>query len=55
MELSVRYVELNVSLNVAKNNHPAKRLYREYGFEVEHEFSTSYNGVKAVANKMVRK
>ena len=43
------------SLNVAKNNYPAKNLYAQYGFEVDHEFSTSYNGVEAIANAMVRK
>ncbi len=48
-------IEGDASLNVAKSNYPAKKLYEEYGFEVENEFSTSYNGVDAIANKMVRK
>ena len=48
-------LENDISLNVAKNNVPAKSLYQEYGFEVENEFSTSYNGVAAIANKMVLK
>ncbi len=45
----------SVSLNVAKNNHPAKKLYFEYGFEIENEFSTSYNNVTVVAQKMILK
>ena len=55
LEFLLGKVKGNVSLNVAKNNQPAKELYIEYGFEVENEFSTSYNSVKAVAQKMVLK
>lgn len=53
LEFLLSKVEGDMSLNVAKNNKPAITLYQKYGFEVESEFSTSYNGVKAVANKMV--
>ena len=55
LEFLLAKTEDDVSLNVAKHNLPAKKLYQKYGFEVENEFSTSYNGVKAVATKMVRK
>lgn len=55
LEFMLSKLKNDVSLNVAKNNLPAKSLYQEYGFEVENEFSTSYNGVAAIANKMVLK
>jgi len=55
LEFMLSKLENDISLNVAKNNLPAKSLYQEYGFEVENEFSTSYNGVAAIANKMVLK
>lgn len=37
-----------ISLNVAKSNIPAKRLYLQYGFRVTAEFETAYNGVKVL-------
>ena len=43
----------DVSLHVAKNNFPAKKLYEDYGFKVEKEFITSYNGELASAHRMV--
>lgn len=41
-------------LYVAKTNEPAKALYSRYGFQVVYEFSTTYNGVSVLANKMLR-
>lgn len=55
LEFLLSNLDGDVSLNVAKSNHPAKKLYGKYGFEVVNEFTTSYNGIEAIANKMVRK
>ncbi|WP_346432720.1 GNAT family N-acetyltransferase [Crenobacter oryzisoli] len=43
-----------VTLNVAKSNITAKSLYAMYGFEVVDEFEATYNGVKVLANTMMR-
>lgn len=39
-------------LFVAKSNAPAIRLYQKYGFEVDDEFLTKYNGKNVIANRM---
>lgn len=41
-------------LYVAKNNTPAKALYRNFGFAVTREFDTFYNGKPVLANEMIR-
>ena len=41
-------------LYVAKTNESAKSIYSRYGFQVIDEFSTTYNGVSVLANKMLR-
>lgn len=43
-----------VSLNVAKSNVPAQTLYRKFGFKIEAEFSSIYNGLLTDALEMVR-
>jgi len=43
-----------VSLNVAKSNSLAKRLYAQYGFQVVGEFQATYSGVDVLANTMQR-
>lgn len=44
----------SATLYVAKSNAPAKHLYFNYGFKVENEFQTKYNGISVFANEMVR-
>ena len=40
------------SLNVAKNNVPAIKLYQRFGFNIVDEFETQYNGTAVMANTM---
>ena len=55
LEFLLSKLDGEISLNVARSNYPAQELYKKYGFEVVNEFTTSYNGVEAVANKMILK
>lgn len=43
-----------VSLNVAKSNLPAKRLYQSFGFAVARDFETHYNRTPVWYDTMVR-
>ena len=54
LEFLLSRVSGRVNLYVAKTNKPAKRLYQAYGFTVEDEFLTEYNGKPVYANEMVR-
>lgn len=54
LEYALALVKGKAILYVAKNNTPAKALYRSYGFSVVEEFETEYNGVPILANKMAR-
>ncbi len=38
-----------IELNVFKNNHPARSLYQQFGFEIEREFVGNLNGYKTNA------
>jgi len=42
-------------LAVLKENIPAIKLYKSFGFEVEKEFEGVYNGIKCNCLKMIRK
>lgn len=55
LEFFISKINGKISLDIAKHNLPAKKLYEKYGFEVVNEFTTSYNGIDAIANKMVLK
>lgn len=54
LDYALALVKGKAVLYVAKNNAPAKALYRSYGFSVVEEFETEYNGVPVLANKMAR-
>lgn len=54
LEFLLSKVTGSVILYVAKNNAPAKKVYKNYGFEVTNEFQTTYNEKEVLANKMVR-
>lgn len=54
LEFMLSKIKGKANLFVAKTNHPAKKLYEAYGFEVINEFETEYNGVPVYANEMVR-
>ncbi|MGH1484959.1 MAG: GNAT family N-acetyltransferase [Cellvibrionaceae bacterium] len=44
----------STTLNIAKSNIPAKKLYEQYNFKVIKEFKTDYNGITVSANTMKR-
>ncbi len=54
LEFLLSKIVRSANLYVAKNNAPAKKFYRAYGFFDVEEFETSYNGVSVYANKMVQ-
>lgn len=52
LEHLLNYLPGKASLNVARSNLPAARLYGQYGFKVVSEFETSYAGVPVMAQTM---
>ena len=54
LEFMLQRIPGTVTLNVAKSNVVAKRLYGNYGFKVVSEFQAMYSGLKVLANTMQR-
>jgi len=54
LEFLLTKIDGTASLYVARSNTPAKTLYATYDFNVVEEFTTTYNTVPVVANKMLR-
>lgn len=54
LEFLLSNISSNACLYVASTNHPAKKLYREYGFTVTETFNTTYNQLPVLAQRMDR-
>ena len=54
LEFLLSNIPSNACLYVASTNHPAKKLYSAYGFNVTDTFKTTYNQLPVLAQKMER-
>lgn len=54
LELLLSHISSDAFLYVASTNHPAKKLYGYYDFNVTDTFKTTYNKLPVFAQKMVR-
>lgn len=54
LEFLLQQISGEAQLYVAQSNYPAKQLYGAYGFKVDYEFETSYNGRAVMAERMSR-
>ena len=54
LEFLLSNITSNACLYVASTNHPAKKLYSAYGFDVTDIFKTTYNKLPVLAQRMDR-
>jgi putative acetyltransferase len=54
LEFLLQQISGEAQLYVAQSNYPAKQLYGAYGFKVDYDFETSYNGRAVMAQRMSR-
>jgi putative acetyltransferase len=54
LEFLLQQISGEAQLYVAQSNYPAKQLYGAYGFKVDYDFETSYNGRAVMAERMSR-
>jgi putative acetyltransferase len=54
LEFLLFNISSNACLYVASTNHPAKKLYSVYGFNVTDTFKTTYNQLPVLAQRMDR-
>mgnify|MGYP000332424082 CR=1 FL=1 len=54
LEFLLSNISSEACLYVASTNHPAKKLYSRYGFNVTETFMTSYNHLPVLAQQMIR-
>ena len=54
LEFLLSNISSNACLYVASTNHPAKKLYSSYGFNVTETFKTTYNYLPVLAQRMDR-
>ena len=54
LEFLLTNIPSNAHLYVASTNHPAKKLYNAYGFNVTDTFKTTYNQLPVWAQRMDR-